>query len=82
MSLDVYVYTVYVYVQGGVINHGLFCFIFSLYRPSCLIKAYDRPEKFRLVCVGLLLIHLFNLNFIFLGSGLAAAAGFADVFHC
>jgi hypothetical protein len=40
----------------------------SLYRPSCLIEAYDRPEKYLLVWAGPLASHLFNFNFIFLSD--------------
>jgi hypothetical protein len=42
---------------------------FSMYRPSRLIGAYGSPEKYCLVCVGLLTTHLFNLNFTFLSDG-------------
>jgi hypothetical protein len=40
-----------------------------MYRPSCLIEAYVRPEKYWLVYARLLTNHLFNLNLIFLGDG-------------
>jgi hypothetical protein len=68
-----------VYIQGGAVNRGLKRF-FSLYRPSCLIEAYDRPEKYWLVWAGPLASHLFNLNFIFLSDGLTAAAQRAACF--
>ncbi len=42
---------------------------FSMYRPSCLIEAYARSEKYWLLCGGLLANHLYNLNFIFLSDG-------------
>ncbi len=45
-----------------------------MYRPSCLIEAHVRPEKYWLVCAGLEVSHLFNFNFIFLSDGLTAAA--------
>jgi hypothetical protein len=45
-----------------------------MYRPSCLIEAYFRPEKYWVVCGGLLANNLFNSNFIFLSGGLLAAA--------
>ncbi len=46
----------------------------SMYRPSCLIESSGGPEKYWLVCAGMLLIHLFNLSFIFLIGGLTTAA--------
>jgi hypothetical protein len=66
-------------VQGGAVNRGLKWF-FSQYRPSCLIEAYDRPEKYWLVWAGPLASHLFNFNFIFLSDGLTAAAERAACF--
>ncbi len=36
----------FLYIQGGAVNRGLKC-IFSMYKPSCLIEAYVRPEKYR-----------------------------------
>jgi hypothetical protein len=42
---------------------------FSLYRPSCLIEAYFRPEKYWLVWTGPLANHPLNFNFI-LSDGL------------
>ncbi len=66
-------------IQGGAVNRGLKCF-FLLYRPSCLIEAYDRPEKYWLVWAGPLASHLFNFNFIFLSDGLTAAAARAAYF--
>ncbi len=72
-------------IQGGVVNRGLKRF-FSQYRPSCLIEAYDRPEKYWLVWAGPLASHLFNFNFIFLSNGLMAAAEravcFSDLYRC
>jgi hypothetical protein len=57
-----------------------------MYRPSCLIEAYVRPEKYWLVWAGLLANHLFNFNLIFLSDGLTAAAeraaGPADLYRC
>ncbi len=44
------------------------------YRPTCLIEAYFRPEKYWLVCSRLLANHLLNLNLNFLSDGVAAAA--------
>ncbi len=58
---------------GGAVNRGLKRF-FSQYRPSCLIEAYDRPEKYWLVWAGPLANHPFNFNFIFLSDGTTAAA--------
>ncbi len=57
------------YKQGGVINGWLNCFFFSMYRPSCIIEAYVRSEKYWLVRVGLLANHLSSSDFIFLSSG-------------
>jgi hypothetical protein len=58
---------------------------FFMYRATCLIEAYFRPEKNWLTCAGLLANHLFNFNFIILSDGLTAAAeraaGLADVYH-
>ncbi len=42
--------------------------VFSIYRPSCLIEAYIRPEKYWLVWAGPLANHPFNFNFIFLAT--------------
>jgi hypothetical protein len=61
------------HIQGGVVNRGLNCF-FLMYRPSCLIEAYVRPEKYWLVWAGLKANHLLNFNFIFLSDGLTVAA--------
>ncbi len=66
-------------IQGGAVNRGLKRF-FSMYRPSCLIEAYIRPEKYWLVWAGPLASHLFNFNFIFLSDGLTAAAERAACF--
>jgi hypothetical protein len=53
---------------------------FSLYRPSCFIEAYVRPEKYWLVWAGPLANHPFNLNYIFLSDGLTGAAERAACF--
>jgi hypothetical protein len=37
-----------------------------MYRPSCLVEAYARPEKYWLVWA--LANHPFNFNFTFLSS--------------
>jgi hypothetical protein len=54
-----------------------------MYRPSCLIEAYVRPEKYRLVWAEPLANHINNFYFIFLSDGLTAvaerAACFADL---
>jgi hypothetical protein len=67
---------------GWMVNRGLKRF-FSLYRPSCLIEAYVRPEKYWLLWVGPLANHPFNFNFIFLSDSVRAAeeraACFADL---
>ncbi len=42
---------------------------FSMYRPSCFIEAHFRPEKYWLVCVGLLANHVLNSNFIYPSGG-------------
>jgi hypothetical protein len=68
-----------VYLQGGVVNHGLKRF-FSLYRPSCLIEAYVRPEKYWLAWAGPLANYPFNFNFIFLSDSLMVAVCFADIY--
>ncbi len=73
-----------VHIQGGAVNRGPKRF-FSMYRPSCLIKAYIRPEKYCFVWAGPLVKHPFNFNFIFLSDGLTAAAEraacFADLYR-
>ncbi len=66
-------------IQGGAVNRGLKRF-FSQYRPSCLIEAYDRPEKCWLMWAEPLASHLFNFNFIFLSDVLMAAAERASCF--
>jgi hypothetical protein len=66
-------------IQGGAVNRGLKRF-FSMYRPSCLLEAYIRPEKYWLVWAGPLASHPFNFNFIFLSDGLTAAAERAACF--
>jgi hypothetical protein len=72
------------FVQGGALNRGLKRF-FSIYRPSCHIEVYIRPEKNCFVWAGPLANHPFNFNFIFLGNGLTAAmeraACFADLYR-
>ncbi len=60
-------------IQGGALNRGLIRF-FSIYRPSCHIEAYIRPEKNCFVWAGPLANHPFNFNFIFLSDGTTAAA--------
>jgi hypothetical protein len=60
-------------VLGRVVNGGLKCF-FSMYWPSCFIEAFVRPEKYLLMCIGLLANHLFSSNIIFLSSSFLAAA--------
>jgi hypothetical protein len=66
------------------VNRGLKRF-FSLYRPSCLVEAYVRPEKYWFVWAGPLANHPFNFYFIFLSDGLVAAAEraacFADLYR-
>jgi hypothetical protein len=53
---------------------------FSVYRPSCRIEAYIRPEKYYFVWAGPLANHPFNFNLIFLSDGLMAAAERAACF--
>jgi hypothetical protein len=55
------------YVQGGALNRGLKR-IFSLYRPSCLIEAYIRPEKYCFVWAGPLANHHSILTSFFLAT--------------
>ncbi len=55
-------------------------FVFSIYRPSCHIEAYIRPEKYCFVWAGPLANQPFNFNFIFLSDGLTAAAERAACF--
>jgi hypothetical protein len=64
-------------IQGGAVNCGLKRF-FSQYRPSCLIEAYDRSEKYWLVWAGPLANHPFNFNFI--TAATERAACFADLY--
>jgi hypothetical protein len=63
------------------INHESHEFILD---PGTVANTYIRPEKYWLVCVGLLANHKFNSNFTFLSDGVTAAAegvaGIADVF--
>jgi hypothetical protein len=58
---------------------------FSMFRPSCLIEAYGRSEKYSLVWAGLKANHLFDFNFFFLSVSLTAAAeraaGLADFYR-
>jgi hypothetical protein len=54
--------------------------VFSLYRPSCLIEAYIRPEKYCFVWAGPLANHPFNFNLIYLSNCLMAAAERAACF--
>jgi hypothetical protein len=58
-------------VGRSIVDYTVF---FSMYRPSCLLKAYVRPEKYWLVWAGLLANHPFSLNFIFLSYSLKVAA--------
>jgi hypothetical protein len=57
-----------------------------MYRPSCLIEAYVRPEKYWLVWARPLAKHLNNFYFIFLSDGLTVvaerAACLADLDRC
>ncbi len=46
--------------------------VFSMYGPSCLIKAYGGPKKYRILSVGLLAAHVFIEGAIFRHSGLPA----------
>ncbi len=55
------------YIQGGAVNHGLKRF-FSLYRPSCHIEAYIRPEKYWMVWAGPLANHHSILTSFFLAT--------------
>jgi hypothetical protein len=61
------------HVQGGAVNQELKR-LFSLYRPSCFIEAYVRPEKYWMVWAGPLANHPLNFYFIFLSDGLKPAA--------
>jgi hypothetical protein len=45
-----------------------------MYRPSCLIEAYLRPEKYWLVWAGPLANHPFSFNFKFLSNVLMSVA--------
>jgi hypothetical protein len=54
-------------IQGGAVNRGLKR-IFSLYRPSCLIEAYIRPEKYCFVWAGPLANHHSILTSFFLAT--------------
>jgi hypothetical protein len=47
--------------------------VFLIYRPSCLIEAYVRPEKYRFVSAGPLANHSFNFNLILYFYFLASA---------
>jgi len=60
-------YTVHMYLQGGAVNRGLKRF-FSLYRPSCHIEAYIRPEKYCFVWAGPLANHHSILTSFFLAT--------------
>ncbi len=66
------------------VNHGVKQF-FSLFRPSCLIAAYIRPEKYCLVWAESLANHPFSFNFIFLCDVIPAeaerAACFVDLYR-
>ncbi len=53
-------------VQGEAIDCGLKLFFFFMYRPSCLIEAYARPESTFWCVVGCWqTIYIYNLNFIY-----------------
>ncbi len=52
-------------IQGGALNRGLKR-IFSLYRPSCHMEAYIRPEKNCFVWAGPLANHHSILTSFFL----------------
>ncbi len=60
-------------------NRGLKGF-FPIYRPSCHIEAYIRPEKYCFVWAGPLANHPFNFNLIFLSDGFTAEAERAACF--
>jgi hypothetical protein len=51
-----------------------------MYRPSCLIEAYVRPEKYWFLWAGPLAKHPFSFNFILLSDGLMAMAERAACF--
>jgi hypothetical protein len=53
--------------HGGAVNRGLKWF-FSLYRPSCLIEAYIRLEKYCFVWAGPLANHHSILTSFFLAT--------------
>jgi hypothetical protein len=57
----------HVILQGGAVNRGLKRF-FSLYRPSCHIEAYIRPEKYCFVWAGPLANHHSILTSFFLAT--------------
>jgi hypothetical protein len=64
----IYLYTrVHGNILGGAVNRGLKRF-FSLYRPSCHIEAYIRPEKYCFVWAGPLANHHSILTSFFLAS--------------
>jgi hypothetical protein len=71
-------------IQDGAINGGTNWF-FKMYRISSFIDAYGCSDQYSLVCVGLLAIHLYKINFIFLSDNLPTVAereaGLVDVFH-
>jgi hypothetical protein len=68
-SFPLVLFSVY---TGVAVNCGLKRF-FSMYRPSYLIEAYVRPEKYWLVWAGPLAKHLNNFYFIFLSDDITAA---------
>jgi hypothetical protein len=55
------------YIQGGALNRGLIRF-FSLYRPSCHVEAYIRPEKYCFLWAGPLASHHSILTSFFLAT--------------
>ncbi len=54
-------------LQGAALNRGLIGF-FSLYRPSCHIETYIRPEKYCFVWAGPLANHHSILTSFFLAT--------------
>jgi hypothetical protein len=66
-------------IQGGAVNRGLKRF-FSLYRPSCHIEAFLRPEKNCFVWAGPLANHHSILASFFLAAAERAVC-FADLYR-
>ncbi len=67
MYLKIFLLYKYLTLQGGAVNRGLKRF-FSLYRPSCHIEAYIRPEKYWLMWAGPLANHHSILTSFFLAT--------------